>query len=102
MLSRGASNRLFATITKTLEVGVGRVSFSALGSGFGFFDFARVRFRVFEYFLGSPSGQARVKFFCIFQSILARSGKKLAIFLKKNLLRVTRVLQNFPQVSSGS
>ena len=32
---------------------VGRVSFSALGSGFGFFDFARVGFRVFWIFPAS-------------------------------------------------
>ena len=65
------------------QVGVGRVSLSALWSGFGFFDFARVGFWVFGYFLGSPSGQrnlgsgyARVKILCILQSILAGSGKK--------------------------
>ena len=100
------------------QVGVGRVSLSALGSGFGFFDFARVGFRVFGYFLGSPSGRrnigsgyARDKKFCILQSILAGLGKKLpkfrqrckklAIFLKNLLLWVTRVLQNLPQVNSG-
>ena len=38
-------------------IGVGRVSFSALGSGFGFFDFARVGFRVLNIF----SGHLRVK-----------------------------------------
>ena len=30
----------------SFQVGVGRVSFSALGMGFGFLDFARVGFRV--------------------------------------------------------
>ena len=49
-----------------IGVGVGRVSFSALGSRFGFFDFARVGFRVFEYFLRSPSGQAGLIFFAFF------------------------------------
>ena len=61
---------------------MGRVNFSSLGSGFGFFDFARVGSRVFDFFfgskekfLGSPSGQknmgsgqTRVKKFCIFDS----------------------------------
>merc|ERR1711894_596557 len=51
-------------------IGVDRVSFSALGSGFGSKKFG--------------SGQAQINFFCIFQSILAVFGKKLAIFLKKN------------------
>ena len=48
---------------------MGRVSFSALGSGFGFLDFARVK-------LGSS-------FFVIFQSILPVFGNKLAKFIKK-------------------
>ena len=69
------------SISCVLLVGVGRVSFSALGSGFGFLDFARVGFRVKEIWFGSSSGHF---FFCIFQSILAVFGKKLAIFLKKN------------------
>ena len=36
------------------SLGVGRVSFSAVGSGFRFFDFARVRFRVLNIFSGDP------------------------------------------------
>ena len=68
---------VFITRSKIYLVGMGRVSFSALGSGFGFLDFARVGFRVKEILFGSS-------FFCIFQSILAVFGKKLAIFLKKN------------------
>ena len=53
---------------------MGRVSFSALGSGFGFFDFAQVGSQVFDFFfgskekfLGSPSGQ---KYICSGQKIL--------------------------------
>ena len=90
---------------KFAKVGVGRVNLLPLGSGFGLFDFARVGFWFFGYFLGSPSGQrnlgsgyARFKILCNLQSILAGSGKKipkfrqrckkLAIFLKNLLLRV--------------
>ena len=32
---------------------MGWVNFSPLGSGFGFFDYARVQFRVFGFFSGS-------------------------------------------------
>ena len=80
---------------------VGRVSCSALWSGFGFFDFARVGFWVFEYFLGSPSGQARVKIVCIFQSILAGSCKNLAIFHKKKFTSGYSVFAKFTTVCSG-
>ena len=69
----------------------------------------RVGFRVFRFCSGRVLGQrnlVRVKlgsiFFCIFQSIMAVFGKKLAIFLKNNLLWVTWVLQNLLRVSSGS
>ena len=81
------------------------------GSGFRFFDFARVGFRVFGYFLGSPSGHAWVKtlhFAVNFDWIgkklpkFRQRCKKLALFLKNLLLRVTWVLQNLLRVSSGS
>ena len=58
-----------------------------MGSGFGSKKFG--------------SGQAQINFFCIFQSILAVFGKKLAIFLKKKLLRVTRVHEKVARVGSG-
>ena len=70
------------------EVGVGWVSFSALGSGFGFLDFARVGFRVKEIWFGSSSCQIffhfSVNLGCIWQQISKIS--------QKNLFRVTRVL----------
>ena len=50
--------------------------------GSGQFFCPRVGFQVFRFGSGRVSGQARVKFFCIFQSILAVFGKKLAIFFK--------------------
>ena len=69
---------------------MGRVSFSALGSGFGFLDFARVGF-------GSSSGQIflhfSVNFGCIWQQISKIS--------QKNLFRVTRVLEKIAWVGSG-
>ena len=75
-------------------VGMGRVSFSALGSGFGFLDFARVGFRVKEIWFGSSSGQIflhfSVNFGCIWQKISNISQKKL--------LRVTRVLEKVARV----
>ena len=45
-------------------LGVGWVSFFLLGSGFGFFDFARVGSRVLDFFFGSKEkflGSLRVK-----------------------------------------
>ena len=57
-------------------VGMGRVSFSALGSGFGVLDFARVGFRVklrsifFSFFS---------QFGCIWQKIGNISQKKLLL-----------------------
>ena len=78
-------------------LGVGRVSFSALGSGFGFLDFARVGFRVKEIWFGSSSGKIflhfSVTFGCIWQKISNISQKKL--------LRVTRVIEKVAQVGSG-
>ena len=75
-------------------VGVGRVSFSALGSGFGFLDFARIRFRVKEIWFVSSSGQIffhfSVNFGCIWQQISKIS--------QKNLFRVTRVLEKIARV----
>ena len=54
-----------------LRLGVGRVSFSALGSGFGFLDFARVGFRVKEIWFGSSSDQFFFSFFSQFWLYLA-------------------------------
>ena len=84
-------------MTNLLLLGVGRVSFSALGSGFGFLDFARVGFRVKEIWFGSSSGQIflhfSVNFGCIWQKISNISQKKV--------LRVTRVLEKVARVGSG-
>ena len=44
-------------------LGMGRVIFLPLGSGFGFFDFARVGFRVNEFFLGLVNFGFGFKFF---------------------------------------
>ena len=81
----------------TYTLGVGRVSFSALRSGFGFLDFARVGFRVKEIWFGSSSGQIflhfSVNFGCIWQQISKIS--------QKNLFRVTRVLEKIARVGSG-
>ena len=63
-----------------MYVGVGRVSFSALGSGFG-----------------SSSDQ----FFFIFQSILAVFGciwQQISKISQKKLFRVTRVLEKIARV----
>ena len=80
-----------------LFVGVGRVSFSALGSGFGFLDFARVRFWVKEIWFGSSSGQIflhfSVNFGCIWQQISKISQKKS--------FRVTKVLEKIARVGSA-
>ena len=55
-LARSATyQRLFERFLYVL--GVGRVSFSALGLGFGILDFARVGFRVKEIWFGSSLGQ---------------------------------------------
>ena len=78
---------------KKYFLGVGRVCFSAFGSGFGFLDFARVK----EIWFGSSSGQIflhfSVNFGCIWQKISNISQKKL--------LRVTRVLEKVARVGSG-
>ena len=72
---------------------MGRVSFSALGSGFRVFDFARVGFRVLEYLLIHLRVKLGSKFFAFFSQFW--------LDLAKNLLRVTRVLQNSPWVCLG-
>ena len=76
---------------------MGRVSFSTLGSGFEFLDFAQVGFRVKEIWFGSSSGQIflhfSVNFGCIWQKISNISQKKL--------LRVTRVLEKVARVGLG-
>ena len=77
---------------------MGQVSFSALGSGFGFLILLGSGFRSKKF----GSGQARVKYFCIFQSILAVFGNKLAKFLKKiyfGLLRFLKKLLGSGQIS---
>ena len=81
----------FSRDTFQLLLGVGQVSFSALGSGFGFLDFARVGFRV----------KLRSNFFFIFQSILAVFGKKISNISLKKLPWVTRVLEKTARVGSG-
>ena len=73
---------------------MGRVSFYALGSGFGFLDFAQVGFRVKEIWFGSCSGQIflhfSANFGCIWQQISQIS--------QKILFRVTRVLEKIARV----
>ena len=44
-------------------MGMGGVNFLALRSGFGLFDFARVGFRVFGFFLGLTDFGFGFKFF---------------------------------------
>ena len=57
-----------------LYMGVGRVCFSGLGSGYGFWDLARVGSRVSGYW-------ARVKFFSHFSVIVDWIWQKIAILL---------------------
>ena len=45
--SRNSGTFCFGFQTVAPIIGMGRVSFSTLGSGFGFFDYAQVGFRVF-------------------------------------------------------
>ena len=87
------------------KLGVGRASFSALGSGFGFFDLARVGFWIFGYFLGSSTGLRNIGLGQDFLHFSVNFGwiqQKITNISQKTSLRVTRVLQNLPRVSSGS
>ena len=51
-LTRHFLDDSYSILLDESRLGVGRVSFSAIGLGFGFLDFARVGFRVKEIWFG--------------------------------------------------
>ena len=78
-------------------IGVGRVSFFLLGSGFGFFDFARVGSRVLDFFFGSKEkflGSLRVKKIYV----RVKLGSKFFAFLTKIRPQMTKIWRKMQKI----